>query len=85
MGLAEDLNAAWNAHDPEKVASFYTEDGVREEFIVTHARLVGREAIAAQVRMYLIAMPDLALSVRKSCSGKDHITFEWMVDADAQW
>ena len=81
MGLAEDLNAAWNAHDPEKVASFYTEDGVREELIVTHARLVGREAIAAQVQMYLTAMPDLALSIRKISSGKDVITFEWMVNA----
>ena len=81
MGLAEDLNAAWNAHDPEKVASFYTEDGVREELIVTHARLVGREAIAAQVQMYLTAMPDLALSIRKISLGKGVVTFEWMVNA----
>ncbi len=81
MGLAEELNAAWNAHDPERVASFYAEDGAREELIITHARLVGREAIAAQVQMYLTAMPDLALSIRKISSGKGVITFEWMVNA----
>ena len=81
MGLAEDLNAAWNSHDPSKVASFYVPDGVREELIVTHARLVGREAIAGQVAMYLHAMPDLALSIRKSSSGDGVVTFEWMVNA----
>jgi len=81
MGLAEDLNAAWNSHDPARVASLYKEDGVREEFIVTHARLVGREAIAAQVQMYLQAMPDLALSIRKISAADSVITFEWMVNA----
>jgi steroid delta-isomerase-like uncharacterized protein len=81
MGLAEDLNAAWNAHDPEKVASLYAPNGAREEFIITHARLVGREAIAAQVRMYLQAMPDLELSISKLSSGDNFITFEWMARA----
>ena len=81
MGLAEDLNAAWNSHDPDKVASFYAEDGVREEFIVTHARLVGRTEIAAQVQMYYQAMPDLSLSIRKVSSGERFVSFEWMVNA----
>jgi steroid delta-isomerase-like uncharacterized protein len=48
---------------------------------VTHARLVVREAIAAQVQMYLQAMPDLALSIRKISSGDRVITFEWTVNA----
>jgi steroid delta-isomerase-like uncharacterized protein len=81
MSAAEDLNAAWNAHDPQQVASLYTEDGVREEFIVTHARLEGRNAIAAQVQMYLQAMPDLSLSIRKVSSGPRTATLEWMVKA----
>ncbi|MCU1500647.1 MAG: ketosteroid isomerase-like protein [Ilumatobacteraceae bacterium] len=81
MSLTEDLNAAWNSHDPEKVASFYADTGAREEFIITHARVVGREAIATQVRMYLDAMPDLALSIRKVSWGQNVATFEWMVNA----
>jgi steroid delta-isomerase-like uncharacterized protein len=81
MSVAEDLTAAWNSHDPQRVASLYTEDGVREEFIVTHARLQGREAIAAQVQMYLQAMPDLSLSLRKASTGKGTATLEWMVNA----
>jgi steroid delta-isomerase-like uncharacterized protein len=81
MSLADDLNAAWNAHDPQRVASLYAEDGAREEFIVTHARLEGRAAIAAQVQMYLDAMPDLSLATRKVSSGDGTITLEWMVNA----
>ena len=81
MGVAEDVHAAWNSHDAAKVASCYVEDGVREELIVTHARLVGREAIAGQVAMYLHAMPDLALAIRKISSGGSVVTFEWMVTA----
>ena len=81
MGLAEDLVAAWNSHDPMKVASFYTENGTREEFIITHAHLVGREAIAAQVQMYMQAMPDLKLSIRKVSTGENFIALEWMVHA----
>ena len=81
MGLAEDLNAAWNSHDPERVAALYDEGGAREEFIITHARLVGRTAIAGQVQMYLHAMPDLALSIRKVSEGDRFVTFEWLVNA----
>ena len=59
MGIADDLNAAWNAHDAERVAAFYAVDGAREELILTQARAVGREAVADQVQLYLDAMPDL--------------------------
>lgn len=81
MSVAEDLTAAWNSHDPQRVANLYTEDGAREEFIVTHARLEGREAVAAQVKMYLQAMPDLSLSIRKVSTGQGTATLEWMVNA----
>ena len=78
MSVAEDLVAAWNSRDAHKVASFYAEDGVREEFIITHARLEGRAAIAAQVQMYVDAMPDLSLAIRKLSAGERSFTLEWM-------
>ena len=65
MSVIEDLQAAWNAHDPQRVASLYTEDGVREEFVITHARVSGRDAIAEQVGMYLAAVPDANLTFRR--------------------
>jgi len=78
MTVAEDLVAAWNSHDAKKVASFYAQNGVREEFIITHSRLDGRDAVAAQVQMYVDAMPDLSLSIRKLSSGEGTFTLEWM-------
>ena len=81
MGVVEDLAAAWNSHDARQIAALYAEDGVREEFIVTHMRAVGRDEIAALVQMYLDAMPDLALSLRHVSSGDGVVTLEWMVHA----
>jgi steroid delta-isomerase-like uncharacterized protein len=81
MGLVEDLTAAWNAHDAERTAALYAEDGVREEFIVTHMKAAGRAEIAGLIQMYLEAMPDLALSMRHVSSGDGVLTLEWMVHA----
>ena len=81
MGVVEDLAAAWNSRDAQQIAALYAEDGVREEFIVTHMRAVGRDEIAALVQMYLDAMPDLALSLRHVSSGDGVVTLEWMVHA----
>jgi len=81
MSFADDLNAAWNSHDAHRVASFYAVDGAREELILTQARAVGREAVAGQVQLYLDAMPDLALSVRRISEGVGTVTFEWFVTA----
>jgi steroid delta-isomerase-like uncharacterized protein len=81
MTIAEDLVAAWNSHDPREVASLYAENATREEFIVTHARLKGPNEIADQVRMYLDAMPDLALTIRKVSSGDGFVVIEWTVNA----
>jgi steroid delta-isomerase-like uncharacterized protein len=77
MSLAEELREAWNSHDPQKIARFYTDDGVREEFILPHARVQGREAIAAHVNMYLQAVPDSSLTFRKVVSAADTTTIEW--------
>ena len=78
MTLLDDLHAAWNRHDPKGVAGCYSEDGVREEFLITHARVQGRDAVAAQVQLYLDAIPDATLDFRNTYSdGADVTTIEW--------
>jgi steroid delta-isomerase-like uncharacterized protein len=78
MSVIEDLQEAWNAHDPQRVASLYTEDGVREEFVITHALVSGRDAIAEQVGMYLAAVPDANLTFRRVFADADNVTtIEW--------
>ena len=78
MALLDDLHAAWNRHDPKGVAGCYSEDAVREEFLITHARVQGRDAVAAQVQLYLDAIPDATLDFRNTYSdGADVTTIEW--------
>ena len=50
MTLIDDLHAAWNTHDPKGVAACYAEDGVREEFLITHARVQGRDGVVTVPR-----------------------------------
>jgi steroid delta-isomerase-like uncharacterized protein len=78
MTLIDDLHAAWNTHDPKGVAACYAEDGVREEFLITHARVQGRDGVAAQVQLYLHAIPDATLDFRNVYStGGEVTTIEW--------
>ena len=78
MGIAEQLIAAWNSHDPEQVAALYAEDGIREEFFINHAVLTGRAEIARQVGGYMHAVPDCRLDLRRSLEGADgRLAFEW--------
>ena len=78
MDIAEQLVAAWNSHDPERVAALYAEDGVREEFLITHSVLRGRGEIARQIGGYMHAVPDCHLEVRRLSETSDgRLTAEW--------
>ena len=78
MGISDDLVSAWESHDPSRVAGLYTEDGVREEFILPRAILRGREEIAQQIGAYMTAVPDCYLEIRRQAQGQDGtMTLEW--------
>lgn len=78
MGLGDALKQAWDSHEPQRVAALYEEGGVREEFILPRARLDGRAAIAEQVGMYMMAVPDCRLDIRREVAADDGtVTVEW--------
>jgi steroid delta-isomerase-like uncharacterized protein len=77
MSFGDELKQAWDSRDPQRVAALYAEDGVREEFLLTRARLEGRDQIAQQVGMYMTAVPDCSLEIRREVSGGDATTIEW--------
>lgn len=78
MGIPEDLVAAWGSHDPIRVAALFAPDGVREEFILPRATLVGRDAIAGQVGMYMAAVPDCYLQIRRRLDvDATRVVLEW--------
>ncbi len=77
MGLSEFVEA-WNARDPEAIASHFAPDGVRHQFALPEARLAGREAIAQSVGAIIQAVPDAVLEVRSQSVGQDgRVTVEW--------
>ena len=68
----EKLVEGWNARSGRAVAEAFVPDGVRHEFALPGARLVGRDAIAAQAQAYIDAVPDCVLDVhalRKDTEG----------------
>lgn len=84
MGL-EEFVAAWNARDPEAIASQFTEDGVRHQLALPEARLAGRDAIAQAVGAVLDAVPDATLDVVSQSPGQDgRVTAEWVFSGSLQ-
>jgi steroid delta-isomerase-like uncharacterized protein len=55
---------AWNAHDPQRVASMYIEDAISRDMGRDMA-LMGREAIAESLSTYMEAFPDITWKVSR--------------------
>lgn len=76
--LLEELVSAWNAHDPQRVASFYTEDAVVEVGFVGEVIAEGRDEIANEfVATNLAAIPDWRFETRSGYATGDRIVWEW--------
>ena len=59
--FGQDYTEAWNSLHPEKVVSFYAEDG---SLTVNHGTpAMGREQLAALVGSYMEAFPDMLLTM----------------------
>jgi steroid delta-isomerase-like uncharacterized protein len=72
-----DLVAAWNTHDPGKVAELFASGGVRHQ-IAGGARLAGREEIRFGVGAIMESFPDFVLGLAKRSDNADgSITWEW--------
>ena len=66
---------AWCSQDPRQVAAFFAENGslrVNEGPVET-----GREAIAKVVHGFMIAFPDMVVTMDKVVPGPSGATFHW--------
>jgi steroid delta-isomerase-like uncharacterized protein len=76
---------AWNAHDSERVAAHFADDGVREWEVVMNpliggpTRFTGPNDIATGVKAFMDALPDLAVEARTLVETSDGAVLEWMV------
>ncbi len=70
--------AAWNAHDPQRVASFYTEDAVVESGFAGEVVARGRDQIAdGFVAGNFAAIPDWRFETRSAHATADRVVWEW--------
>ena len=66
---------AWNSKVPEKMASFYAEDGILTVNNGTPA--VGRKQLAETAQSYMEAFPDMELTMDSLTKGNDTYRYYW--------
>jgi nuclear transport factor 2 (NTF2) superfamily protein len=66
--------AAWNSNDPASVAAFFAEDGTLS---VNGSPAVGRDAITAVARGFMVGFPDMVLSMDELIVGENLVTYHW--------
>ncbi|MGE3149306.1 MAG: nuclear transport factor 2 family protein [Pseudorhodoplanes sp.] len=82
VALLEEISAAFNAHDPERIAAFFAEDGV---FLASRGPdiwgqpFVGRAAIKETFRQRFAAIPDLHYSDGEHWVSGNKATSQWRV------
>jgi uncharacterized protein (TIGR02246 family) len=72
--LATRYTAAWNSNDPASVAAFFADDGILS---VNGSPAVGREAITAVARGFMVGFPDMVLSMDELIVGENLVTYHW--------
>jgi predicted ester cyclase len=75
LEFGEKYTAAWNSKKPEKMASFYAEDGSLTVNKGTPA--IGREQLAATANSYMEAFPDLKLTMDSLVADADTYRYHW--------
>lgn len=69
--------AAWNAHDPGKVASFYTAD-VEYEDVAFGLTAHGSDELRKMVAGFFTSVPDMKLEIVDSSIDGSHGSVEWI-------
>lgn len=76
--IVEGYMAAWNAHDAEKAATFFAEDGVYFDATVgtpQNGRAAARDNV---IKVFITAVPDLTWSMTSEpIVSADGIAFQW--------
>lgn len=75
VSFGEQYTAAWNSKIPEKMASFYAEDGSLSVNNGTPA--VGRDQLARTAKSYMEAFPDMKLTMDSLVADGDTYRYHW--------
>lgn len=76
--IARDYMAAWNAHDADKAASFFAEDGVYFDASVGTPQEGRQAALDNVIKVFIGAAPDCNWTMRgEPIATADGVSFEW--------
>jgi predicted ester cyclase len=75
LEFGKQYTAAWNSKIPEKMASFYAEDGSLTVNNGTPA--MGRDQLAATASSYMEAFPDMKLTMDSLIEDTDTYRYHW--------
>ena len=76
--MLRDENAAWNAHDVDRIATFYTDDCVKEDIAIGRATR-GKDKMKALISGAFTAMPDLRIELVTLFDCGDWAATEWIM------
>jgi len=72
--------AAWNSHDPARVAAHYTEDCYGLDVAIARPQ-IGREGVHGMFAAYYTAFPDLEITLDDIIVEGDHVAIFWTAHA----
>ncbi len=75
--LIKDQYAAWNAHDPDKIVTFYTNDVVYED-VTFGIKANGHAELRKMAADFFASVPDLKLDIVKSTESDKGGSVEWV-------
>lgn len=76
IALAEALMAAWNAHDPRRVAEFFSEDFEGDD-IGLACPVFGRRGIRRLVAFTFLGLPDVSFALTQVVAQGDQLVMVW--------
>ena len=76
--MLKDENAAWNTHDVDKIATFYTDDCVKEDVAIGRATR-GKMEMKALVGGAFAAIPDMRIELVTLFDCGDRAATEWVM------
>ena len=76
--IFRDYMAAWNSYDVDKIAAFFTDDGVHED-IAVGSIFRGKNELKAGISPLFAACPDFKLELKSLFGTADWVAQEWVM------
>jgi steroid delta-isomerase-like uncharacterized protein len=74
----DSIISAWNSHDPNRLAAFFTPDAVYEE-VPFGSSVQGQAALSAMFASIFTAFPDLVMTAGRRVEQTDCLVWEWII------